>query len=96
MIRANRVMPAVLAEVIRKAPLCPEKVDFAWRSVVGSAVARVTKVRLDADGVVHVMAADAQWAREVERSSRLILARLAGLLGPGVAKTIRVRGERGK
>lgn len=92
MIRAGRVIPAVLAEVIRKAPLCPEKVDFAWRSAVGGALARATNVRLDDRGVLHVMATDAQWAREVKRSSRLILSRLAPLLGPGVAKKIQVRG----
>jgi predicted nucleic acid-binding Zn ribbon protein len=93
MIRADRVIPAVLAEVIRKAPLCPEKVDFAWRSAVGAAVARVTSVRLDDDGVLYVFAADAQWGREVKRSSRLILTRLASLLGPDVAKRIQVRGD---
>jgi hypothetical protein len=92
-IRADRVIPGVLAEVIRKAPLCPEKVDFAWRTAVGSAVARVTNVRLDEHGVLWVMAADAQWAREVKRSSRLILSRLATLLGHGVANKISVRGE---
>lgn len=91
MIRADRVIPAVLAEVMRKAPLCPEKVDFAWRSAVGAAVARVTSVRLDEQGVLYVMAADAQWAQEVKRSARLILPRLAVLLGPGVAKKIHVR-----
>ena len=90
-IRAGRVIPAVLSEVIRKAPLCPEKVDFVWRSAVGSAMARVTNVRLDDDGVLYVMAADAQWAQEVKRSSRLILARLATLLGPGVVKQIQIR-----
>ena len=84
-------MPAVVAEVIRKAPLCPEKVDFAWRSAVGAAVARVTNVRLDDEGILHVMASDPQWAQEVKRSARLILPRLATLLGPGVARKIHVR-----
>jgi hypothetical protein len=91
MIRAERIIPAVLAEVIRKAPLCPEKVDFAWRSAVGPALARVTNVRLDDAGVLWVMAADAQWAQEVKRSSRLILSRLETLLGKGVARKIQVR-----
>jgi predicted nucleic acid-binding Zn ribbon protein len=91
MVRADRVIPAVLAEVIRKAPLCPEKVEFAWRSAVGAAVARVTRVRLDDQGVLHVMASDPQWGREVKRSSRLILTRLGTLLGPQVAKSIHVR-----
>jgi predicted nucleic acid-binding Zn ribbon protein len=91
MIRADRVLPAVLAEVIRKAPLCPEKVEFAWRAAVGPAVARVTTVRLDERGVLHVSAVDAPWARELKRSSRLILSRLEALLGPGVAGGIELR-----
>ena len=78
----------MLAEVIRKAPLCPEKVEFAWRAAVGSAVDRVTTVRLDDSGVLHVKAADAHWTREVKRSSRLILKRLEGLLGAGVVKKL--------
>jgi predicted nucleic acid-binding Zn ribbon protein len=90
MIRADRVIPAVLAEVIRKAPLCPEKVDFAWRSAVGPTIARVTHVRLDDDGVLHVRATDAHWTRELKRSSRLILTRLAALLGDEAIKTIRL------
>lgn len=81
----------MLADVIRKAPLCPEKVTFAWHSAVGPAVARATTVRLDEAGVLHVVASDPQWGREVKRSSRLIMSRLAALLGPGVAKSIQVR-----
>jgi hypothetical protein len=90
-IRADRVLPGVLAEVIRKAPLCPEKVDFSWRAAVGSAVDRVTRVRLDESGVLHVTATDPQWAREVKRSSPLILSRLATFLGKGTVKRIHVR-----
>jgi predicted nucleic acid-binding Zn ribbon protein len=89
LIRADQLIPAVLAEVIRKAPLCPEKVEFAWRAAVGSAIDRVTTVRLDDAGVLHVKAADAPWAREVKRSSRLILKRLETLLGPGVVTKLR-------
>jgi predicted nucleic acid-binding Zn ribbon protein len=89
-VRADRVIPAVLAEVIRKAPLCPEKVEFAWRAAVGVAVERVTRVRLDDDGVLHVTATDAHWTREVQRSSRLILSRLAHLLGEGTVKRLQV------
>jgi predicted nucleic acid-binding Zn ribbon protein len=89
MIRAARIIPSVLSDVIRKAPLCQEKVDFAWRSAVGPAVARVTSVRLDAEGVLHVTAADASWSREVKRQSRLILSRLAALLGDDVVKRLR-------
>ncbi len=89
MIRADRLIPAVLAEVIRKAPLCPEKIEFAWRAAVGAGMDRVTTVRLDDAGVLHVKAADAHWAREVKRSARLIIKRLEGLLGAGVVKKLR-------
>ncbi|HXG88983.1 MAG TPA: DciA family protein [Vicinamibacterales bacterium] len=88
MIRADRVIPVVLAEVISKAPLCDEKVDFAWRASVGAAVVKMTTVKLDDAGVLHVDAADAHWAREVRRSARLILARLEPLLGHGTVKRI--------
>jgi hypothetical protein len=89
-IRADRVIPAVLAQVLRDAPLCPEKVEFAWRSAVGAAVSRVTTVRLDGNGVLHVTASDAQWGREVARSSRLILSRMTTLLGTGIIKKLAI------
>ncbi len=89
MVRVQRVIPAVLAEVIRKAPLCPEKVSFAWREAVGPVMGRVTSARLDAHGILHVTAADIHWEREVKRSARLILPRLSRLLGEDVVKRIR-------
>jgi predicted nucleic acid-binding Zn ribbon protein len=79
-----------VAEVVRQAPLCPEKVDFAWRSTVGPVMHRATSVRLDENGVLHVTASDPHWAREVKRASRLILARLETMLGPGTVKRLRV------
>ena len=90
MIRADRLIPGVLAEVIRKAPLCPEKVAFAWRSAVGPALQRVTTVHLDDDGTLHVTAINAHWGREVKRSARLILARLETMLGAGTVSRIKV------
>jgi predicted nucleic acid-binding Zn ribbon protein len=88
-IRAAQVIPSVLAEVIRKAPLCPEKVDFAWGQAVGPGLQRMTAVRLDDKGVLHVTAADAHWAREVRRASPLILKRLETMLGVGTVQTIK-------
>ena len=88
MIRARHVIPMVLAEVIRKAPLCPEKVEFAWRNSVGPALQRVTSVRLDDQGVLHVKTADAHWAREVKRARTLLLKRLETMLGPGIVTKI--------
>jgi predicted nucleic acid-binding Zn ribbon protein len=86
---AHKAIPAVLADVLRKAPLSPEKVEFAWRAAVGASLARATTVKLDAEGVLHVSANEAHWGREVKRSSQLILARLDGLLGPAVVKSLR-------
>ena len=53
-IQANKVMPAIVAEVIRKAPLTDEKVAFAWRLAVGPAVGKATTVRLAANGTLYV------------------------------------------
>jgi predicted nucleic acid-binding Zn ribbon protein len=89
MIPAHKAIPAVLAEVLRRAPLCPEKVEFAWRAAVGAAVARATTVSLDRDGILLVRSAEAHWLTEVRRSSKLIHARLEALLGAGVISTIR-------
>jgi predicted nucleic acid-binding Zn ribbon protein len=88
-IRAQTLIPGVLAEVIRKAPLTPEKVDFAWRHSVGPALQRMTTVRLDDQGVLHVRASDGQWAREVKRATPLILKRLETMLGAGVVTRIK-------
>ena len=92
MVPAHSAIPKVLAEVLRKAPLCPEKVDFAWRAAVGPAVARVTSVRLDSDGVLHVTTREPHWLVEVRRSSQLILARLESLLGADVVRALDTRG----
>lgn len=90
-VKLDRVIPDALAAAIHKAPLCPEKVDFAWRRAVGPAVARVTVVRLDEAGVLQVSAADAHWGHELSRSRALILARLARLLGAGTVRSLRVQ-----
>jgi hypothetical protein len=79
---AHRIIPSILAQVIRPAPLCQEKVEFAWRASVGPAVCRATRVRIDERGVLVITAQDAQWEREVGRSLGLIRSRLEALLGP--------------
>lgn len=91
MVPAHRILPGVVAEIIRKAPLCPEKVEFAWRTAVGPSVSRITSVTLSESGVLIVDASDHHWAREIERSARLILARLENLLGPSVVTRIEAR-----
>ena len=82
MVPAHRIIPGILAQVIRPAPLCQEKVEFAWRVSVGPVLSRATAARLDERGVLVVTAQDAQWRREVERSIGIIRSRLEALLGP--------------
>ena len=79
-IPVQQFMPGALAEVLRKAPLTPEKVSFAWRTAVGPAVAKATTVELR-NGVLCVRARDVTWLREVERSAPLIRSRLSIVLG---------------
>lgn len=89
MLPLNATAHRVVSEIVKNAPLSPGKVEFAWRAAVGPAVARATRVRLGADGVLDVQAAGEAWAVEVRRSANLIGARLAALLGDGVITRIR-------
>jgi predicted nucleic acid-binding Zn ribbon protein len=86
-------MHSVVSDILRKAPLSPEKVTLAWKLAAGPALARVTEVALDEGGRLHVRAADAHWRTEVRRATRLLLPRLAGTLGAGVVRTIDVEGD---
>jgi len=89
MVPVRDVMPAAVADLVRRAPLSPEKVAFAWRSAVGPAIDRATVIELR-DRVLHVRARDAAWQREVERSAALIRSRLDTLLGERVVGYIDV------
>ena len=82
MVPAHRIIPSILAQVVRPAPLCQEKVEFAWRASVGPAVSRATHARIDERGVLVVTAQNVQWEHEVGRSLGLIRSRLEALLGP--------------
>jgi Dna[CI] antecedent DciA-like protein len=83
-------MPAVLAGVLKNAPLTPDKVAFAWRAAVGPAVGKATTVELHGY-VLRVRAKDTAWQREIERSAGVIRARLDALLGERVVRTIDVK-----
>jgi hypothetical protein len=86
-IPVNHVMPSALADILRRAPLTPEKVAFSWRVAVGPAVDKVTAVELH-NGALYVRARDAAWQGEIERSAALIRSRLDGLLGDHVVRRI--------
>lgn len=86
----GQMWPSALAEAVRASPLSPGKVDFAWRSAVGAAMARVSAVLLE-DGVLLVEAQTSQWASAIMRGSPVILTRLHGMLGPDAVREIRLR-----
>jgi hypothetical protein len=90
MIPVRQVLPEAIAAIVRKAPLTPEKVAFAWRSAVGPAIDHATSVDWN-DGVLRVRAKDLAWQREVERSAALIRSRLDALLGERVVRYIDVK-----
>jgi len=84
------VVPGAIVALLRDAPLSAGKVTFAWNAAVGPAVQRATSVHLE-NGVLLVDAASPQWAREVLRSTPIILRRLQPLLGEGTVVSITVR-----
>jgi predicted nucleic acid-binding Zn ribbon protein len=84
------VVPGAIVALLRDTPLSAGKVTFAWNAAVGTAVQRATSVRLE-NGVLLVDAASPQWAREVARSTPVILRRLRPLLGEGTVVSISVR-----
>ena len=89
----NSALPGALAELLRDTPLSAGKVSFAWRAAVGPGLERETAVRLEGT-TLFVDAASKQWAKEVRRSSSIILNRLQTLLGDSTVVSISVR-ERG-
>ena len=88
MIKANQVLPGVVAEVVRKAPLSDAKVVFAWRLAVGPALAKATTVRLGGDGTLYVSAESKAWLDSVRASVGMIRSRLAHYLGDETIKRI--------
>jgi hypothetical protein len=86
----THALPGAIAELLRDVPVSNGKVAFAWRVAVGTTVERVTSVRLDR-GVLRVAASDRHWAREIDRSSGVILVRLQTLLGHDTVNRIVVR-----
>jgi hypothetical protein len=93
MIPVQRVLPDMLGDIIKRQPLSPAKVDFAWRTSVGPAIARVSAVQLGADGTLRVRVEDRRWKREIDRARDIIRARLDRLLGADLQR-IEVRETR--
>jgi len=90
MIPTRDIAPAALASILRRAPLSPEKIAFAWRMAVGPAVADATGTPVLDGHVLRVTARDAAWRNEVERSAGLVRRRVNEVLGEGLVRGIRV------
>jgi predicted nucleic acid-binding Zn ribbon protein len=86
----TQALPGALAELLRDVPISDGKVAFAWKAAVGARVERVTSVKLDGR-VLFVEVPDLIWAREINRSSPVILARVRTLLGQEAVSRIEVR-----
>ncbi len=84
-------MPAVVAAILRKAPMSDEKVSLAWRLAVGPAIAKVTTVRLVADGTLHIKAESQAWIDAMRKSTSLIHLRMGDLLGEQLVKRLEFR-----
>jgi predicted nucleic acid-binding Zn ribbon protein len=84
------VLPRVVAEAVRNAPLSPGKVDFAWKASVGPAMGRGAAVRLEGTTLL-VDTVSTEWRREVRRGSPVILFRMQAILGNDVITEIVVR-----
>ncbi len=85
-------LPGALAQLLHDAPLSDGKVAFAWKAAVGPAVERATAVKLDGTMLI-VEVASPQWAREIKRSTAVILRRLQTLLGEDIVTRIAVRDD---
>jgi predicted nucleic acid-binding Zn ribbon protein len=86
-----QAIPRAVATLLRETPMSPGKLAFAWKTIVGPAMDRGTFVRLDGRTLL-VDAKTAAWAKEVSRSSPIILRRLQTLLGSEVINELNVRG----
>jgi predicted nucleic acid-binding Zn ribbon protein len=85
------LMSSAVARLVRPAPLSPEKVLFAWRSAVGPAVSRVTRVRLAGPGVLEVVVDDDRFGDELARSAPLVLSGLQALLGADTVSRLELK-----
>lgn len=77
-----------LAQLIGDQPMSQAKLDFAWRTAVGAALARVTRVELAPDRTLKVGVAGPLWRIELQRAVPEVLPRLTTLLGNGAVTRI--------
>jgi predicted nucleic acid-binding Zn ribbon protein len=89
----QHVLPAAVAEIVRRAPVSPEKIAFAWQAAVGPAIARATEIAVADGSVLDVRVSTEAWRRELKRSTPVIIERLEKMLGPGVIARLKIAGS---
>ena len=94
MISARECVPTAVGLILRRQPLSPGKVRFAWHATVGDAMANATTVELDPDGTLRVAARTEHWRKETVRSIGVIKRRMAELLGRGTVIRVTTRSTR--
>ncbi len=90
MIATKHCATSALALLLQDQPLSPGKVALAWAAAVGPTMDRVTNVSFGSGGTLTVQATNRHWAREIHRSTPLIMSRVNRLLGEHVVTTISV------
>ena len=82
--------PRALTALLQHQPLSPGKVALAWTAAVGPTMDRVTSVSLAPSGTLTVRVTNRHWAREIHRSTSLIMSRVNRLLGDHVVAELYV------
>ena len=90
MIATKYCATSALTILLQDQPLSPGKVALAWTAAVGPTMDRVTSVSLGPSGTLTVQATNRHWAREIHRSTALIMSRVNRLLGEHVVAAINV------
>ncbi len=91
MVPVKQVSSAALAAVLRRQPICPAKLRFAWELAAGRPMGRAAEPALGPEGVFVLQVTDAHWAREIARARPVLLERLRALLGPDSVVRLDVR-----
>jgi hypothetical protein len=92
MVPLQHVVPGAIVRLIAAQPHSAGKVEAAWRLAVGAGLARLTRARRDAGGVLWVEASDAHVVRALDSHRPLIEQRLRAMLGEHV-RVFRVMGS---
>jgi hypothetical protein len=90
----QQAVPGALGTLLRQTPMSDGKIEFAWRVAVGHAIDRATTISLDGAATLVVEVRDERWRQEIVRAERVILERLARLLGAGVVRRLRIDVDR--